>query len=97
MVTIVTVLKSALKNIPEPLARPLARVPFSLRLGFSYKRSVSDIRAAKVADSSALDAERLIQLRSILHTAVKEVDFYRDFYRNKGFAPDDLRTLNDWE
>ena len=79
------------------MARPFSHVPFSLRLGFAYKRAALSIRAAEVADSSALDAERLIQLRSILHTAVKEVDFYRDFYHNKGFKPDDLRTLADWD
>lgn len=90
-------LRRVLKSIPEPMARPLAYVPFSFRLGFAYKRSVAGIRDAEIADSTVLDAERLIQLRSILHAAVKEVDFYRDFYRRKGFAPDDLRTLADWE
>ena len=89
-------LKRALKSIPESMARPLAYVPFSFRLGFAYKRSVADIRDAEIADSAVLDAELLIQLRSILRAAVKEVDFYRDFYRSKGFAPDDLRTLADW-
>lgn len=90
-------LKRMLKSIPEPMARPLSRIPFSLRLGFTYSRTVSSIRAAEVASSSALDAERLIQLRSILYAAVKEVDFYRDFYRSNGFKPDDLRTLADWD
>ena len=97
VVSVVTILKTALKNLPEPLARPLSHVPFSLRLGLAYKRSASIIRAAEVADSSALDAERLTQLRSILYAAVKDVDFYRDFYRSKGFRPDDLRTLADWQ
>ncbi|MBC7490347.1 MAG: phenylacetate--CoA ligase family protein [Glaciimonas sp.] len=95
--SVVTMLKSALKSIPEPMAGPLSHVPFSLRLGFTYKRSASIIRAAEVADSSVLDADRLIQLRSILFAAVKEVDFYRDFYHSNGFKPDDLRTLADWD
>ena len=91
------VLRRVLKNIPEPMARPLAYIPFSFRLGFSYKRSAASIRDAEIVDSAVLDAKRLIQLRSILHAAVKEVDFYRDFYRNKGFSPNDLRTLADWK
>lgn len=90
-------LKKALKSIPEPLARPLAYIPFSLRLGFAYKRAVTSIYEAEIADASTLDAARLIQLRSILSDAVKNVAFYRDFYRSKGFSPNDLRTLADWD
>lgn len=95
--SVVTVLKTALKSIPEPMARPLSYVPFSLRLGLTYQRSASGIRAAGIADTSVLDAKRLVQLRSILQAAVNDVAFYRDFYRSKGFRPDDLRTLADWE
>lgn len=90
-------LKGALKSIPEPMARPFSYVPFSLRLGWTYKRSVSDIHVAEIADAATLDAERLVRLRAILNAAVNEVDFYRDFYHVKGFKPDDLRRLADWE
>ncbi len=79
------------------MARPLSHIPFSLRFGYAYRRTASIIRAAEVADSSALEAQLLIRLRSILHAAVNKVDFYRDFYRSHGFMPDDLRTLADWE
>lgn len=91
------VLKTAIKGIPEPVARPLAYIPFSLRLGSSYARFASKISAAEMADSDALDAERLKQLQSVLHTAYRDVKFYRDFYRSKNFVPGDIKTLSDWE
>jgi phenylacetate-CoA ligase len=91
------VLMRVLKSIPESSGRLISHIPFSLRFGFAYKRTASIIRHAEVSDSSALDAKRLIQLKSILHAAVNNVDFYRDFYRSHGFKPNDLRSLADWE
>lgn len=91
------VLKTAIKNIPEPIARPLAYVPFSLRLGQLYRRTASDIRAAEIGNSDVLDAERLKKLKSVLDVAYSSVPFYRDFYRDKGFAPDVVKSLSDWE
>lgn len=89
-------LKGFVENLPEAAGRPLRHVPYTLRLGVGYRRAAKGIRAAEAANPTALDAQRLAQLRALLQAAVEQVDFYREFYRSKGFEPADMQTLEDW-
>lgn len=89
-------LKEGVEHLPASLGRPLAHVPFELRLGRSYSRARRSIARYESADLSALAVERLENLVQLLKAAVEEVDFYRTFYRIKGFSPDEVRTWSDW-
>ena len=82
--------------LPLWLGRPLAKVPFGLRLGYGYTRSVRKIWCAESDKRHAHEKIQLDHLRGLLHDAIAQVEFYRSFYRSRGFNPDQLRSLDDW-
>jgi len=90
-------LRIAVKSVPEPFARSFTYIPFSLRLGAAYRRSTSDIRRAEISDLELPDAQLLEQLKSIVYIAANKVPFYHDFYRSKGFSPEEIQVLSDWQ
>lgn len=85
------------EELPEGLSRPLAGVPFSLRLGMGYSRAARQIRHADTCESSQRLATSFQQLRAIVQYAYDKVPYYRERYQSAGFSPADLRDPVDWE
>lgn len=90
-------IKTVVERLPASVGRPLAYVPFPLRLGRAYSQSRRSIDQFENADESLRPTHHLDGLVRLLKAAVEEVDFYRSFYARKGFSPDDIRTWADWE
>jgi len=90
-------LKSLVERLPESVGRPLARIPFALRLGPAYLKSCSDIERAERVSAAKLETEVVGQLRALLAYAYRHVEFYRDLYRARGIVVEDVRTLADWK
>lgn len=90
-------IKDRIESLPQSVGRPLTHVPFGLRLGTHYTRSTREIALAECGDSSHMNSMRLNNLRFLIQAAFEQVDFYRSFYRSKGFTPGDLRSWDDWE
>lgn len=87
-------LKGLAESLPEPLARPLARLPYWLRLGREYTRCAD--RLGRSPESAAVsEARQLARFREVLLHAAEHVPFYRQHYRRHGFAPAEVRTLAD--
>ena len=87
-------LKAVAECLPEPLARPLVWVPYSLRLGGEYARSAAALRRP-AEQRGVIEARQLARFREVLNHAVEHVPFYRQHYRRHGFAPGEVRTLAD--
>lgn len=88
-------LKAVAESLPEPLARPLAWVPYSLRLGGEYARGAAELRRAAEQQMAMVEAQQLARFRELLAHAVENIPFYRQHYRRHGFAPGEVRTLAD--
>ncbi len=90
-------LKNLAENLPEFVGRPLANVPFVLRLGLVYPKMQKAITRAENNGLATLNRQRFEQMRSLLYYAREKVKFYREFYCRKGFSVDEFRSLSDWE
>lgn len=90
-----TALKGMVERIPEPVARPLSRVPFVFRLGRQYALSASAIAKAEALVPDELMQRVLAQLQALVRHAFEHVEFYRLHYQCHGFSPDDLQEFED--
>ncbi len=89
--------KQFVERLPEGVGRPLATVPYVMRLGPAYSRAHREIQRYEVLSN---DERRVIQaarLKRILDFAFTQIPFYRDFYSARGFKPADFRSMDDWE
>ncbi len=90
-------LKNLAENLPEFVGRPLANVPFVLRLGPVYQKTQKEIARADSSNIETLNERRFEQMRILLGYVIEKVQFYREFYRHKGFSVADFCSLGDWE
>ncbi|MCR4307965.1 MAG: CoF synthetase [Candidatus Berkelbacteria bacterium] len=88
-------LKSIAETVTPNIGKHLSHVPFSLRLGAKYRSSVRDIAAWENA-SREFDDSYFKSLQALVRFAFENIDFYREFYKQKGFSPDDLSSMSDW-
>ena len=88
-------LKAVAESLPEPLARPLARVPYSLRLGGEYAQGAGELRRFAEQQAAMIEARQLSRFQALLAHAVENIPFYRQHYRRHGFAPGEVRTFAD--
>jgi len=90
-------LKGVAEKLPAAVGRPLSWVPFSLRLGAGYPVTARSIRNEERSTSVEIESRQLSRLLRVLNEAYERVEFYRGFYRSKGFHPEQVRTLADWQ
>jgi phenylacetate-CoA ligase len=81
----------------EKYAEVLAHIPAALRVGSGYLRESLAVRRAERWDTRTAEARLLPKLQQLLLHAATQVPFYREFYRDKGYAVQDFRTLGDWK
>ncbi|MFV0277091.1 MAG: hypothetical protein ACK5HY_07890, partial [Parahaliea sp.] len=83
--------------MPEPIGRHLVWVPFSMRLGWRYHSSKSELEAFAHISREEREKRLFERLRKILLYADRHVTFYRRHYRNHGYDPASFRKLEDWK
>ena len=88
-------LKAFAESLPEPLARPLVWVPYSLWLGGGYARGAAELRRSAELRAEWVEAQQLARFREVLAHAAENIPFYRQHYRRHGFAPGEVRALAD--
>lgn len=88
-------LKGMVELIPEPVGRPLSRVPFVFRLGRQYALSASAIAKAESLLIDELAQRVLAQTQAVVRHAFEHVGFYRQHYQRHDFSPDDLQKFSD--
>lgn len=96
-VSVQSQLKNLAENLPEFVGRPLANVPFALRLGSVYPKMQKEIARTESDNFALLNEQRFMQMRSLLSYACEKIQFYREFYHRKGFSVEEFCSLSDWE
>lgn len=86
------ILKSA-----ERYSTLLSHIPAMFRVGSGYVRTRRTIRAVELLDNKTADSRLLTRLQKLLAHASTHVTFYREFYRAKGYSPQAMQSLCDWE
>lgn len=95
--SVLAMVKNRVEFLPEWVGRPLSNVPFALRLGPEYVRTQRAINCVGRMGCSEATGRTLQQLKQLVRFAADNVEFYRTFYRDKGFSPSALQTLADWD
>ncbi|WP_332748221.1 hypothetical protein [Hydrogenophaga sp.] len=90
-------MKERIFQSAERYADVLAHIPAALRVGSGYLRASRAVREAERWDTRTAEVRLLRQLQQLLSHAATHVPFYRDFYRDQGYAVQDLQTLGDWK
>lgn len=90
-------LKKVVENLPEGLGKPLARAPFSLRLGPAYARFSRIVTNAEPCSSIVTSQRLLDSLQEIASSAWQHSTFYRGFYHARGFSVPTSLSFGDWQ
>ena len=90
-------LKRAAGNIPPPLGRLLARVPFSWRLGPVYANTQRDIESFSRLATAEKKAEIARRFVSFLKHVRDHNAFYGDLYARSGLEPGSVAAFEDVE
>lgn len=90
-------LKELIFKSAERYSASLSHIPAVLRVGVGYGRNSRAIREAERCNASTAESRLLTRLQKLLTHANTHVAFYRDFYREKGYSPQALQSLGDWE
>lgn len=67
-------------GLPAPLRRKVSLVPFGLRIGPVYRRTLTEILHTDRLDAAGLHALQTRELKRLLDTALANVPFYREKY-----------------
>ncbi|MFD2790514.1 phenylacetate--CoA ligase family protein [Arenibacter antarcticus] len=90
-------LKNNLKNIPPNLGEIINRIPYSKRPGIG---NVYKLRKKEIHDFELFSVEQkndfiFKRMKNLVDYAYEEVVFYNEYYNQKGFHPDHLKTFED--
>jgi len=72
-----------------------AKIPYGVRLGRPYRRTLRLIADTETWDADRLRTYQVLQLRELLRVAFKSVPFYEDWARRQGAAPEDFGKPED--
>jgi phenylacetate-CoA ligase len=90
-------LKSVVEELPESIGRPLSRVPFTLRLGPSYASFVCKLKTAEANPSRSFEQFVAPDLSGLLADVAVGCPFYEEFYRQHGYRPSTIQSLENWQ
>lgn len=91
------ILKQRLLALSERYAGPLSLLPDCVRVGPGYRKAVRELRRAEATDPATLEQMVFGRLCALVRHACREVPFYRRFYAERGFSPDQLKAPSDWQ
>jgi phenylacetate-CoA ligase len=90
-------LKSWAACISPRLGKPLANVPYSVRLGGTYNRSRQDIAWFEMHSTDDVKSEIAGRVKRIVQSACETVAFYRHLYERFGVGADNIHGVEDIE
>ena len=91
----VKVLKGLVEQIPYPIGRIMARVPFSRRLGPTYLLAKAECVAAEGWDAARREQYAVEHFRKVFEFACEKFPCYRDLYEKTGVLGLKIETLAD--
>ncbi len=90
-------LKDQIFLFSERLLTPLSFIPDPVRVGFGYLKATNSIKRDQQSDPKIAEERIFQQMRKLVIDATRNVEFYRKFYREKSFIPEDMRSIADWK
>lgn len=90
-------LKNLIEGVPEGVGKPLAYVPYSLRLGLAYPRTTWAINGVAKSDNTQTEGDVIALLGRLLSDTLKSIPFYREIYQLRGYTFQSVQTLHDWQ
>lgn len=90
-------LKKVVESLPEGVGKPLARVPFSIRLGPTYTRFSRVVASVEQGPSTSTSQQLLESLQEIASFAGQHCSFYRRFYQARTYSVPTSMSLADWQ
>lgn len=94
---LVRFLKDKVENLPESWARPLAYVPFSLRLGWPYLTYSKKCKMTETNHNGVSIEEHYLWLSQILNFTSEHNQFYKNKYSEIGYKAASFQTISDWK
>src|SRR5690606_23286156 len=92
--SIAVFLKNNLKNIPPSIGQIINRIPYSVRpgLGKIYKK-----RRQEISEQNTFDKRHFVfnLMKDIVKHSYANIPFYKNFYDENNFHPDDLTSFSD--
>ena len=88
-------IKNVVGQIPYPVGRWLARVPFSWRLGKGYVRAKAGCVAAEAWSDGEAELYAIGHFKSIFEYARKTFPCYRELYEKAGVGDLEIKSLED--
>ncbi|KZN40502.1 phenylacetate--CoA ligase family protein [Pseudoalteromonas luteoviolacea] len=94
---IVSIIKTKLINLPYPIGKLVSHLPFKHRpsIGKVYKLRTSDLTEYDAMNGTQKQQFIFDRVKSLAIYAYQEVEFYKAFYKEKGFDPEQLQSFED--
>lgn len=89
------VAKKIVENVPVPFGYWVPYIPFSWRLGRQYKDSQKEIAKFARLDPDERREYIFERVRNIVRFAFYNNNFYREFYKGKGYDINSLKSFED--
>lgn len=95
--TVVSIIKKRLINLPYPIGKLMAYVPFKYRpsVGKAYKLGISELTEYDAMTETQRERYVFERVKALAIYAFQEVEFYEVFYKEKGFDPEQLQCFDD--
>ena len=94
---IAVLLKENMDKLPPSLGQALSYIPYKYRpgLGKIYAQRKAEIKKLEIATNEAKKRFIFQRVKNIVEFAVKEVPFYQEYYKKKGFEAGSLQSFED--
>lgn len=97
--SITPLIKSFVEKIPFPAGQIISKIPYSVRpgLGAIYRKRTSELRKFGGLSIDEKANNIFHKTKSIVEHAYTNIGFYREFYSQQGFSPEELSSFEDIE
>ncbi len=94
---VISLIKSMVERIPFPVGKAISRVPYAMRPGIGAIYRQRSVELENFGNFSSEKKSNYIfhRMKSIVEHAYRNIDFYREYYSQQGFTPDQLVGFDD--
>lgn len=93
--SVIKALKGMVENVPYPIGKIMARVPFSWRLGHVYGRTKNECAEAEPRGEDVREAYAVEKFREVFEYAREKFPCYRELYERAGVLDLKIETAAD--
>lgn len=90
-------MKLFVEELPEGVARPLSKIPYTIKLGPTYTYFSYQLRSKALFSKNKYNKYVIEKLNDLFLFSNKNNSFYEKFYKSNGVRVDRIESLKDWE